>query len=464
MKNIAVILAGGKGERLGYQLPKQFVKIAGKMIIEHTLDVFQNHNKISEIFIVGGENDIVLYENIVNNNRFSKVKKILIGGDNRSKSSLSAINASPEDCNLIFHDAVRPLVSERIIDDCINALQNYNAVDVAIPATDTIIQVKNQKIIKIPNRSKVYRGQTPQAFRIETIRKAYSLAIQDADFQATDDCGVVKKYLPDELIHVVKGEPFNLKLTHEEDLFLIDKLFQVRSIQLSEINSIELDKLENKVVVVFGGHYGIGKEIVKICRFNNSKVYSFSRTQNNTNISKVNDVKRALKEVYSKEGKINHIVNTAGVLDKQSIVNMDYQTINSSIQVNYLGNVILSKESFKYLEETNGSLLLFTSSSYTRGRAMYSIYSSLKAATVNLVQALSSEWEDFHIRINCINPQRTKTPMRVSNFGNEDPLTLLKPQEVARVSVNTLLSSISGQVIDVKKTKQNNKLSNVIEK
>jgi len=130
---------------------------------------------------------------------------------------------------------------------------------------------------------------------------------------------------------------------------------------------------------------------------------------------------------------------------------MDYNTIESAININYTGNIIIAKESFSYLKKTGGSLLFFTSSSYTRGRAMYSTYSSLKAATVNFVQAMSSEWEDFNIRINCINPERTRTPMRTTNFGNEDPITLLKPEEVASVSVKTLVSKVSGQVIDVKR-------------
>lgn len=82
---------------------------------------------------------------------------------------------------------------------------------------------------------------------------------------------------------------------------------------------------------------------------------------------------------------------------------------------------------------------------------MYSIYSSLKAATVNLVQALSSEWEDFNIRVNCINPERTLTPMRIKNFGKEDPLTLLSSKEVAEISIKILFMNISGEVIDVKR-------------
>lgn len=452
MRNIAIILAGGSGARLGYDLPKQFIKIAGKMIIEHTIDVFQSHPKIDEIFIICNKDYIFFYEDLVNVNHYDKVIKLLVGGEKRSDSSLAALNAlNGEIVNLIFHDAVRPLVNNRIIDECIFALETYNAVDVAIPATDTIIEVQNNFIKNIPDRSCLYRGQTPQAFKSDIIRKAYDKAMQDKFFKATDDCGVVKKYLPDEKIYIVKGEEFNLKLTFEEDLFLIEKLFQVKSIQLSEREINLKEQLKDQVVVIFGGSYGIGKDIVEICKKNEAKVYSFSRTENKTDISNVDDVRRALKKVNKIEGRINYIVNTAGVLHKQSIINMSYEKILEAININYLGNIIISKEAFIYLQKTEGSLLFFTSSSYTRGRAMYSTYSSLKAATVNFVQALSSEWEDFHIRINCINPERTLTPMRINNFGNEDPSTLLNAKDVAEVSIKTMISNISGQVIDVKK-------------
>ena len=141
MRNIAVVLAGGFGQRLGDATPKQFLKLAGKKVIEHTIDVFQNHPLIDEIVVVSNPNYVQEVENILVKNEYSKMKKILKGGKERYHSSLAAINAYEEEVNMIFHDAVRPLVNDRIITDCINALKTYNAVDVAIKTTDTIIQV-----------------------------------------------------------------------------------------------------------------------------------------------------------------------------------------------------------------------------------------------------------------------------------------------------------------------------------
>jgi ribitol-5-phosphate 2-dehydrogenase (NADP+) / D-ribitol-5-phosphate cytidylyltransferase len=223
--NIAVILAGGKGERLGESVPKQFIKIAGKKIIEHTIDVFEKNKNIDEICVVINPQYKLYFEEIVLENKWLKVKKVLQGGSERYFSSLAAINAYNhlENCNLIFHDAVRPLVSNKIINDVVSALnKGYNAVDVAIPTSDTIIEVNEDDCIsKIPYRKFLKRGQTPQAFNIKTIEKAYELFLSsNKESFITDDCGVVLQNLPHENIYVVDGEESNMKLTYPEDYYL----------------------------------------------------------------------------------------------------------------------------------------------------------------------------------------------------------------------------------------------------
>lgn len=454
MKNIAVILAGGIGQRLGDSTPKQFLKVAGKKVIEHTIDVFQNHPHIDEIVIVSNSDYVQEVENLAVKNEYSKLKKILQGGKERYHSSLAAINAYNDEVNLIFHDAVRPLVNDRIISDCILALEKYNAVDVAIPTTDTIIKVDDNGYINgIPSRADLRNGQTPQAFKRSVIKRAYDMALQDPEFVTTDDCGVVYKYLPDETVYVVRGEQFNMKLTYKEDLFLLDKLFQLKSVtqQNEMLSQKAVTTLPSSVIVVFGGSYGIGADIVSICRKHGAHIHFFSRSKNGVDVSDSLVVAKALKEVEEKEGRIDVVINTAGVLDKEPLATMSYENIVRSIHVNYLGSVIVAKESYPYLKESRGSLLLFTSSSYTRGRQLYSLYSSSKAAIVNLVQALSEEWCDCGIRINCINPERTKTPMRTKNFGIEPENTLLKSEIVAVVSINTAFLSLTGEVVDVRR-------------
>ncbi|WP_321977524.1 bifunctional cytidylyltransferase/SDR family oxidoreductase [Prevotella sp.] len=453
-RNIAVILAGGVGSRLGISTPKQFFKVAGKMVVEHTVDVFERNSRIDEIAIVSNPMLIADFENIVLRNKWHKVKKILKGGKERYDSSLSAIQAyDNEDVNLIFHDAVRPLVSQRIINDVIDALVDHRAIDVAIPSADTIIEVDdNDNITSIPDRSRLRRGQTPQAFDRQLIADAYERALKDPAFKTTDDCGVVRHYT-DEPVFVVRGEESNMKLTYREDTYMLDKLFQLKNTEPDSIAHVN-DVFRDKVAVVFGGSYGIGKCVVDMLRQNGAKVFSYSRSENHIDIGVREDVVRAMTDAHEQAGRIDYVICTAGVLNKEPLATMDYQTIQNAVQTNYMGTVNVALEAYPYLKQTEGKLMFFTSSSYTRGRAFYSIYSSTKAAIVNFVQAVAQEWDGDGIKINCINPERTKTPMRQHNFGIEPDDTLLMPERVAEATLQTLASDCTGQVIDVRMVKE----------
>jgi len=228
--NIAVLLAGGSGKRMGQPEPKQFIPLAGRTILEHSIRAFHSHPGIDEIVIISHADYLERVQAIAR--PYPKVRHVLPGGKERYDSSLAAIRAyerraadAAGSVCLLIHDAVRPLVSKRIIDDCIEALRHYDAVDVAIPATDTIVEVDAQgHICRIPPRTALRNVQTPQAFRLKTIAEAYRRGLQDPDFVTTDDCGVVHRYLPEVPIFVVPGEVTNIKLTYPKDLLLAEKL------------------------------------------------------------------------------------------------------------------------------------------------------------------------------------------------------------------------------------------------
>lgn len=231
MLNVAVVLAGGSGRRMGGDLPKQFLQVCGRPIIEYSIDAFEKNAGIDEIAVVVNKDFVAEMNKIVARNSWTKLKKILDGGIERSDSSLSAIRAyEGTNCNLIFHDAVRPLVSQRIIADVIAALKNYNAVAVSVPSTDTIVEVdESGKFIgRIPKRSMLRCQQTPQAFGYEIIAKAYKLAEEDSKFVATDDCGVVSRYIPAEKIFIVDGDDSNIKITYKKDLKILEMLMNQR--------------------------------------------------------------------------------------------------------------------------------------------------------------------------------------------------------------------------------------------
>ncbi len=436
-----------------HHLPKQLIKIAGRPIIEHTLEIFEQSADIDEVLVLMAKGYADQAKAIVKKNGFKKVSQVLEGGSTRNETTKVAIHAlDGQDCNVLFHDAVRPLLSQRIIRGCVDALEEYQAVDVAIASADTIIEVEDDVIKSIPDRTKLRRGQTPQGFHLSTIKKAYELWDKEPDFQATDDCGVVKKFMPEVKIAVVEGSEQNIKITHPLDTFLADKLFQLSSaVRLNTMSDSERkDLLSGRTMVVFGGSYGIGADMVELAERYGARVFAYSRSGTGTDVTKPGDVKQALKEAHKKAGRIDYVVNTAGLLEVSPLEKLSDEQIDKMIRTNYQAPVIIAKSAFPYLKKSRGQLLLFTSSSYTRGRAEYSIYTSSKAGVVNLTQALADEWSDDKIRINCINPERAATPMRTKAFGKEDSSTLLPSDIVAAVSIDVLLDSLTGQVVDVR--------------
>lgn len=446
MKNYAVILASGVGSRYGHDLPKQFAKVAGKTVLEHTIDIFEHSGKIDKIILVITPEYRHLGEQILLKNNYTKVSNLLNGGATRKDSSCIGISAiNEEEANVIIHDCARPFLSQRIIDDCIDALAKYKAIDVAIPATDTVIETSDNFITNIPERAKLMRGQTPQCFRLSVIKKAHELAKDEQNF--TDDCGLVLKYKLGD-VYVVKGDIDNIKITYPSDIFMADKIFQSRHMELPQ--NIDMNALKDKVIVLFGGTSGIGAEMKNIADQYGAKTYVFSR-RTGGNITKYADIEKFLAQVYQNEHKIDCVVNSAGVLKIGKLTDRDITDILEEININYTGNINVAKAAIPYLLKSHGSLLFFTSSSYTRGRALYSTYSSSKAAVVNLTQALAEELYDTGVRINAINPERTATPMRFNAFGFEPPETLLSAQKAAMISLKTLLANITGQVVDAKR-------------
>lgn len=243
MKNIAVILAGGSGKRFGAEVPKQFAEVGGHTVLEHSVAAFAKVEEIDEVCVVSHPDWMertteLLVSGTGFKNQDSKVK-IVAGGDERYMSSLNAIMAYidyDDDTNLIFHDAARPNVDRPTIEAVLSALQQYEAVGVGVPATDTLweVAITNEAmertpdqpytLLRVPERKRYWMAQTPQAFRLPLIRDAYQRALQDPLFRATDDCGVVARYMPEVKIHLVKGSAENIKLTHQHDLNTINSL------------------------------------------------------------------------------------------------------------------------------------------------------------------------------------------------------------------------------------------------
>jgi len=455
LKNIAVLLAGGVGARVGLDIPKQLIKIAGRPIMEHTLAALDSHPMVDEIIVLMARGHLDAVHAIIRNGGYTKVTQVLEGAETRNETTLRAIQAITDDeAKVLFHDAVRPMVTARIITECFEALDKYDAVDTAIHSADTIVELDDNGVIaNIPLRSRLRRGQTPQAFKASVIRVAYAKAGQDPNFQSTDDCTVVLRYTPEVPIGIVAGDDRNMKVTEPIDVYIADKLFQLTSSDLPAPRTDQeyREAFDGKTMVVFGGSYGIGLDIVNLAESYGCKVHAFSRSGTRTHVERRSDLAAACRQVLDADGRVDFVVNTAGVLPRGSLAETSEETIYSATEINYLAPVLIAQEFYPHLAATGGSLLLFTSSSYTRGRSGYSLYSSAKAAVVNLTQALADEWAG-EVRVNCVNPERTGTPMRTKAFGDEDPSSLLESGTVARASLDVLLANQTGHIIDVRKS------------
>ena len=221
MRNIAVILAAGLGQRAGGGVPKQFRMLEnGRTVLETCVETFESVDAIDDIYLVSHPNYLSTVYQLVLSNGWQKVRAVLEGGEQRWESSWKAIShfkdAAP-DTNILLHDCARPFVSERILTDVCQALTTSEAVTVAVPVTDTLYRVSDGQLLDIPPRTDYLRAQTPQGFRLAVIREAYERFIADEVHTATDDIGVLRQYRPDVAIRIVAGEEQNRKLTFASD-------------------------------------------------------------------------------------------------------------------------------------------------------------------------------------------------------------------------------------------------------
>lgn len=231
---IAAVLAGGVGSRMGAPSPKQLLPLDGRPIIERSIAAFEATPEVDEIVVLMVEEYVGRVEEIVADAGFTKVTRVLPGGETRTDTSFAALSAmaGAADTDLVLlHDAARPLVRPDTIAACVRALGSAGAVGVAVPSGDTVVEVGpgrdgGEAIARTPDRSRLRRMQTPQGFRLGVVRRAYELAMADPELVATDDCGVVLRYLPDEEVRIVHGDESNIKVTNPGDVEVAETLLR----------------------------------------------------------------------------------------------------------------------------------------------------------------------------------------------------------------------------------------------
>jgi 2-C-methyl-D-erythritol 4-phosphate cytidylyltransferase/2-C-methyl-D-erythritol 2,4-cyclodiphosphate synthase len=214
MKIITIIVAAGKGQRMKSDIPKQYLSLKGKTILYHSILPFLKHKKISDVFCVIAKNDIDLYNKSVAN---LNLPQPLFGGERRQDSvrfALEKIRYLSADLVLI-HDAARPFISQKIIDDLIISLEKNKAVIPVITISDTVKKINNDIIFQTIPRDNLCLAQTPQGFNYKLI---YDLHQKYQDQNFTDDAALCE--IENIEVKAIKGDINNIKITKREDLII----------------------------------------------------------------------------------------------------------------------------------------------------------------------------------------------------------------------------------------------------
>jgi 2-C-methyl-D-erythritol 4-phosphate cytidylyltransferase len=223
--NVSVLIpAAGSGRRMGTHLSKQYLEVAGRPILAHTISLFQTHTNIDHVYVIASP-DAVDYcrREVVERFRFDKVRAIVAGGEDRQSSvrlGLRACAASDDDLILV-HDGVRPLVTSACIDRLLPVAARVGACVCAVPVKDTIKEVLAGLVQGTPDRERLWQIQTPQGFRAGLLRQAHEEALR-AGYFATDDAALVERL--GQAVAVVEGDDRNIKITTATDLLVASAL------------------------------------------------------------------------------------------------------------------------------------------------------------------------------------------------------------------------------------------------
>lgn len=228
-----VVLAGGVGNRYGNaEKPKQYLVLGDKPIIIHTIEKFYVNEKFEKVLVLCPEQWVAYTKNLIHKYLGDNDRVIVIeGGSTRNETIMNAvryidqIDGVDEKTIIVTHDAVRPFVTHRILEENIEMAKKYGACDTVVPATDTIVRSDdNATITEIPDRSKLYQGQTPQSFNAAKLRELYeSLSAGEKDI-LTDAAKIFA--IRGEKVYLVNGEVYNIKITYPYDLKVAETLLK----------------------------------------------------------------------------------------------------------------------------------------------------------------------------------------------------------------------------------------------
>jgi len=224
--NVAIVVAAGKGTRLGGDRPKQFLQLAGVPVIIHTLKQFERSKRINEVIMVLPAEDTAGFESLAQKFEMSKVRRIVAGGSTRAQSVRNGLAAIVDAEIVAVHDGVRPLVTPKEIDEVVGAAERAGAAILTAPVADTIKRVESDRIVETVSRVELRRALTPQCFQFEVLKRAYEQLdeLESAGVEITDESMLVER-LGVEIV-AIQGSDRNIKITNADDIALAEVLIK----------------------------------------------------------------------------------------------------------------------------------------------------------------------------------------------------------------------------------------------
>lgn len=407
MKNIGVVLAGGVGVRFQSGIPKAFTKLNGKPVISYVIDEFKKSNLFTKIIVTVPSYD---YKYLI-----PKDCQVIKGGGNRTESVDIALKTAafynPD--NILFHDAVRPLLKAEELPQFIDNLKDCKGVITVNKITDSLFP--------FVDRDKFLLVQTPEAFRYRDLVKEF-----DTNKETT---AVYQHFKNSKDITTITLTHSNYKLTNQQDLFMLEYLVKFTSYKRL------LPDLKNKTIVVFGANGGVGKAVVNALKNFKCEVITVPHKE-------VDDF-----FVFNKE-KVDVIINAAGAYAKDKDGWKEYHRVfdaNVGFNIHLITNTGL-------LKNRPVNIVSISSSSATKGREGLTLYSASKAALQSIIESQGEELAKKKIYFNCICPEKIDTPLLKKLHGNKyDKREVLSVEDVVDAILSYCDVKTGGQIIPLRK-------------
>lgn len=404
----AVILANGTGQRFGSSIPKPFMSLNGKPVVQHSIDVLEKY--CDEVVLVC--------------DRKYKNYKCVRGGETRADSVYRGLMACDNPKHVIIHDGVRPFINGEMIEEILFALKSgFLSVDTAVPVVDGLLYVDETNFGTPVSKKGFHLSQTPEGFDYDSILKAHQLRAEKKMEEPQDDVSLIYKIFG-QRCRVVQGFSLNTKITFRQDLGYCEGVHRFMSDQMTNRTPF----LQDKRVLVLGGSGGIGRECVEILK-DRCRSLSYPRR-------KQLDLSEEFEIDFSQ---YDCVIHSAG----------EYEDESKMMDVNFNSCLSLIRQAEH--QGWRGNIVFLSSTASTYGRSSLSVYSASKSALNSLIEAESKNLASKGIFINAIAPAKVNTRMqsRINPKASIDEM--INPKYVAEKVLRFLDLEVYGKICYIRK-------------